>query len=117
MPLRLALAGCGGFQLAEALSPVAEVFEPDVEIATFSSAAEARDAGTGQHHGVELSTADLADASVHVAAQRDDVQPEAERLQLGGAAPSRATRASRGSSRWGTAASTSRGSGAVGRSL
>ena len=49
-------------------------------------AAEPGEAGAGQHHGVEVAGADLGDAGVHVAAHPDQVEAEAERLELGDAA-------------------------------
>lgn len=42
-PRTFEIAGCGGFQLADALIPVGEFFEPGREIETFTSVAEARD--------------------------------------------------------------------------
>ena len=45
--------------------------------------ADARQAGAGQHHGVELAGADLADPGVDVATNADHVQTEAEGVQLG----------------------------------
>jgi spore maturation protein CgeB len=42
-PRAFEIAGCGGFQLAESLIPVAEFFEPGREIETFTTVAEARD--------------------------------------------------------------------------
>ncbi len=42
-PRTFEIAGCGGFQLADALIPVAEFFEPGREIELFTSVAEARD--------------------------------------------------------------------------
>jgi spore maturation protein CgeB len=42
-PRTFEIAGCGGFQLAEALSPVGEFFTPGAELVTFADAAEARD--------------------------------------------------------------------------
>ncbi len=43
-PRAFEIAGCGGFQLAEALLPVARFFEPGVEIVTFATPDEAREA-------------------------------------------------------------------------
>ncbi len=45
--------------------------------------------GGGHHHGVQLAGGDLADPGVHVAADRDDLQAEPERVELG-PAPRRA---------------------------
>jgi len=42
-PRTFEIAGCGGFQLADALIPVSEFFEPGREVETFASADEARD--------------------------------------------------------------------------
>jgi spore maturation protein CgeB len=42
-PRAFEIAGCGGFQLSEALIPVGEFFEPGREIEVFTSVAEARD--------------------------------------------------------------------------
>jgi spore maturation protein CgeB len=42
-PRAFEIAGCGGFQLAEALIPVGEFFDPGREIEVFTSVAEARD--------------------------------------------------------------------------
>ena len=47
--------------------------------------AEPGQAGAGQDDAVELAGAHLADAGVDVAADRDDVEAEAEAEQLGGA--------------------------------
>jgi hypothetical protein len=86
------------------------------------------------HHPVQLPVDDAADPRVDVAADRHYLQPRVQRAQLCGTPwragaehrpggnspstiPSRATSASRGSARSGTAARTNRGSAAVGRSL
>jgi spore maturation protein CgeB len=42
-PRTFEIAGCGGFQLCDALIPVGEFFEPGREIETFASVDEARD--------------------------------------------------------------------------
>ncbi len=42
-PRTFEICGAGGFQLAEALVPLEEFFEPQVEVATFQSVEEARD--------------------------------------------------------------------------
>ena len=49
-------------------------------------AAEPGQPGAGEHDGVVLAARDLADAGVDVAADADDLDAEAERLELGGAA-------------------------------
>ena len=53
-PRTFEIAGCGGFQLADALIPVAEFFEPGRELELFSSLEEARDKiGYYQSHAAE----------------------------------------------------------------
>ena len=66
-PRAFEIAGCGGFQLADALIPVGEFFEPGREIELFASLAEARDkiAFYRDHPRERQAIADRAHARAH----------------------------------------------------
>jgi spore maturation protein CgeB len=82
-PRTFEIAGCGGFQLADALIPVAEFFEPGREIEVFTGVAEARDkiAYYQSHAAERQAIADRAYIRAHAAHTYDHrLGPALQRL-------------------------------------
>jgi spore maturation protein CgeB len=96
-PRTFEIAGCGGFQLADALIPVGEFFEPGREVETFVDVAEARDK-IRHYLGHELARRAIADAG-----QRRALAEHTYDRRLGDALArlaARDDRLARGAPRW-----------------